>query len=73
MTKLLERGAKVRVTNIMGHTEDTEVEWNFQLIGQEGFVQEVHGESWVNVILPENRYYATGKGALLRPEEVELL
>lgn len=73
MTKTLEKAAKVRVTNILGQTEDSAVDPNFQIIGKEGYIFEVVNADWLHVLLPENRYYSTGKGALLRTNEVELL
>jgi hypothetical protein len=73
MTKTLEKDAKVRVTNIMGVTEDTAVEPNFQIIGKEGYIYEVVNADWLHVLLPENKYYSTGSGALLRTSEVELV
>ena len=68
----LIEGAKVRITNIMGFTEDSTIEQGFQIIGQDGTIQRVHHTGWVSVLLPNNLAYSTGDGVLLRPSEIEL-
>ena len=72
MTTTLEAGAKVRITNVFGFTSDEQLEPNFKLVGQEGYIHEVINGNWLHVLVPSHRYYSTGSGALLRPSEIEL-
>lgn len=72
MTKTLENGAKVRVTNYLGRTTDASGK-HYSIIGQEGYVLDMANKDWLYVILPEHRYFSTGNGILVRSEEVEVL
>lgn len=72
MSKTLTKGAKVRVTNYLGKTVDTNGK-HFSIIGQEGYVLDSDTEGWLYVILPEHRYFSTGSGILVRSDEVEIL
>jgi hypothetical protein len=69
-TAQLEKGLRVRVTNFLGQTCDRNGK-QYPLIGQEGYVQQVHSDGWVSVLLPDHLPYREGYGALLRPSEVE--
>ena len=73
MSKTLTKDARVKITNVFGFTDDEQLEPNFKLVGQEGFVSEVINKEWLHVLVPTHRYYSTDKGAMLRVSEVELL
>lgn len=71
-TTQLEKGLRVRVTNFLGKTQDNNGQ-HYKLIGQEGYIQQVHTDGWLSVLIPSDLEYKEGYGALLRPSEVELL
>ena len=69
-TTQLEKGLRVRVTNFLGQTADNSGK-HYKLVGQEGYIHQVHPDGWVSVLIPGHLFYSTGYGALLRPTEVE--
>ena len=71
--KLLEKNARVKITNVFGFTDDEQLEPNFKLVGQVGYISEVINSDWLHVLVPTHRFYSTDKGAMLRVSEVELL
>lgn len=69
----LKKDAKVRITNIMGVTEETATEPNFRIIGAEGYVHEVVAGEGLFVKVPTHAVYSKGRGAWLMENEVELV
>jgi hypothetical protein len=73
MTTTLHKDDRVKITNVFGFTDDEQLEANFKLVGQEGFVSEVINHEWLHVLVPSHRFYSKDKGAMLRVSEVEAL
>ena len=73
MSKTLTKDAKVKITNVFGYTDDEQLEPNFKLVGQEGYIYEVINRDWLHVLVPTHKFYGVGSGAMLKVTEVELL
>lgn len=70
--KTFNKGDKVIVKPMLNEPVPDEVTKNFTLSGQVGYVREPINKGLLWVVLPEHRFYSTGRGALLRPSEIEL-
>lgn len=71
MTTSFAKDSRVRITNILGQTEDTLIDPLFNIVGKEGKISLVVNRDWLYVLVPDDMHYSTGNGALLRTSEVE--